>query len=120
MWRELFGGGAAAGSGSENGKAMGGTREAALGVCALARGEAKVDGTEAAQESAEWGYGKTGEGVAGSHRLLPREAGGVSPRPRFEGVTFDDTPVSKEVGVGQAQHQKAKAFVPERQGNETP
>ena len=44
MWRELFGSGPAVGGGSENGKAMGGTREAALGVCALARGKEKVDG----------------------------------------------------------------------------
>ena len=73
MWRELFGSGPAIGSRSKNGEALGGTREAALGVCALARGEAKVYGAQAAQEGAEGGDCEPGEGVAGSHGFLPGE-----------------------------------------------
>jgi len=120
MWRELVGSGAAAGSGSENGKAVGGTREAALGVCALARGEEKVDGAEAVQEGADKGDGSPGEGLARSDRLLSRETGSVSPGARAEGLSVYDPPVSKEIWVGQTQHQTAKAFVPEWPGDETP
>ena len=79
MSRELFGSGPAVGGGSENGKAMGGTREAALGVCALARGKEKVDGAEAAQEGVDSRVESPGESLARSHGLLPGEAGGVSP-----------------------------------------
>ena len=120
MWRELFGSGPAIGSRSKNGEALGGTREAAVGVCALARGEAKVYGAQAAQEGAEGGDGEPGEGVAGSHGLLPGEAGGIGPGARLESLSIDDTPVSEENRVGPAQHQTAKAFIPEWPGNEAP
>ena len=91
-----------------------------MGVCALARGKEKVDGAEAAEEGVDRRVGGPGESLARSHGLLPREAGGVSPGARVEGLSVDDTPVSEEIRVGQAQHQTAKAFVPEWPGDETP
>ena len=119
-WRELFGSGAAVGCRSEDGKAVGGTGETTLGICALARSEATLDGTEETQEGAVWRDGKPGEGVAGSHGLLPGEAGGVGRGPRFEGLRIEHTSVSEEVRVGSAQHQTAKASIPEWSGYETP
>ena len=97
-----------------------GTREAALGVCALASGEEKIDGGEATQAGVDRRVGRPGEDLAGSHGLVPGEACGVGPGTRFEGLPINDTPVSEEVRVGAAQHQTAKASVPERPGNETP
>ena len=120
MWRELFGSSATVGDRSTDGKALGGTREAAVGVCALARGQATVDSAEAAQEIFEGRGGDTGEDLARNHGLQSREVGGVGPRPRLESIPIDDTSVSEEIRVGQAQHQTAKAFIPERPGNETP
>ena len=120
VWGELFGSSPAIGGGSTDGEAVGGTGETTLGICALAGSEAAVDGTEAARESAVRGDGEAGGGVAGSHGLLPGEAGGVSPGARLEGLTIDDTPLSEEVRPGSAQHQTAEASIPERPGNATP
>ena len=120
MWRELFGGGPEAGSTSEDGKALGGTRKAALGICALARVEAGLDSAQATLEGLMWRDGEPGEGIAGSHWLLSGEAGGVSPEPRVEGLRIEHTSVSEEDRVGEAQHQKAKAPIPEWSGDETP
>ena len=100
------------------GEAVGGTCETALGICTLARGEAKVDGAEAVQEGAVWGDGKPGEGMTGSHGVLPREAGSHGTSGGDRGVSVDHTPVSEEVRVGPSQRQKAKPFIPERTGHE--
>ena len=116
--RESIGDSPITGHRPADGEALGGTRETALGICTLARGEAKVDGAEAVQEGAVWGDGKPGEGMTGSHGVLPREAGGVSTGPRLEGIAVDHTPVSEEVRVGPSQRQKAKPFIPEWTGHE--
>ena len=91
-----------------------------MGVCALERGEAKVDGAEAAQGGVDRGVGVPDEGMARSYGLLSREAGGVGHGPGFEGFCIDYTPVPEEVRAGPSQYQTAKAFVPKWQGNETP
>ena len=120
MWRELFGNGPAVGDRSADGKALGGSREATLGVCTLAGSEAAVDGTEAVQGVVERRIGKPGEGMARSHGLLPGEAGGIGPRPRIEGLPIDNTPVSEASRHGSSQYQTEKAFIPEWAGDETP
>ena len=80
-------------------------------VCAVAGNGAAVDGTGAAQEGVEGRGGDPGEGMERSYGLLPREIGGIGPRPRLESIPNDTYSVPMPSDGLKAEWKAVQAFM---------
>ena len=70
-----------------------------------------VDGAGAPQESVEGRGDDPSEGMERSYRLLPREIGGIGPRPRIEGIPISTYAVPIPLDGLKAEWKAVLAFV---------